>query len=300
MAVIGTGTAEDPYIVNNWTDFCSVKDKTGKYIFWEDLPTDQKIVDLNEEVPNGYNGWFGINSRQVDFNGWTIRNLSIYAPDSTAPIVFDDGNHTLKNGKFLNCNFSAHGPIRAEDASTLEDCVVTGVFNSTGYNTSNDYNFIRSIVYIRCAINMNVNIFPAGYVDWEPALINSIVRLNVLSQSTWKDGNAFSICYGSIYYNNRYLYTHDSKIVLSLKKTEDGTANKVTIVCSGNNVFIIDSEIPCTFAEPRAHGAISLVRSDNPNDVYSYILYKSVTDEQLKDPDYLYSLGFPIATGVGS
>lgn len=296
MAVIGTGTEVDPYIVNNWTDFCSVKDESGKYIFWEDLPTDQKIVDLNEEVPSGYSSAFTIASRKVDFNGWTIRNLSIYAPNATAPINCAKGTHTLKNGKFLNCNFSAHVPFGAMNGSALEDCVITGTFNSTGYG-SGDRDYARYTAYIRCAINMNVNIHSSGYTEWEPMLVNSIVRLNVISQVS--SGNAFGIGYNSITYDGINIATHDSKIILDLSLTEGSGANNIEIECSGNNVFIINSDVKTTFLTFNRTN-VSLVRSDNPNDVYSSTLYKSVTDEQLKDPNYLYSLGFPIATGVGS
>lgn len=298
MAVIGTGTQADPYIVNNWTDFCSVKDEAGKYIFWEDLPTDQKIVDLNEEVPEGYTGYFTIASRKVDFNGWTIRNLSIYAPNATAPIDCGTGTHTIKNGKFLNCNFSAHVPFGAMNGSALEDCVITGTFNSTGYHESSDRPSARYTAYIRCAINMNVNIHSSGYTDWQPMLINSVVRLNVISQKS--SGDAFGINYNNATYDGKNTATHDSKIILDLSLTAESGANNIAITCSGNNVFIVKSDVKTTFAAYSTYTKVSLVRSDNPNDVYSSTLYKSVTDEQLKDPDYLYSLGFPIATGVGS
>lgn len=291
----GTGTELDPYIVSNWTEFCSVKDESGKYIFWEDLPADQKIVDLNEEVPEGYNSAFTINSRKVDFNGWIIRNLSIYAPTAIAPIMCGTGNHTLKNGKFLNCNFSAHVPFGAQNPSALEDCIITGTFNSTGYGGSGDRPYARHTAYIRCAINMNVNIHSSGYTDWEPMLVNSIVRLNVISQKS--SGNAFGIGYNSVTYDGVNTATHDSKIILDLSLTAESGADNIAITCSGNNVFIVKSDVKTTFAAYSTYTKVSLVRSDNPNDVYSSTLYKSVTDEQLKDPDYLYSLGFPIATG---
>lgn len=294
----GTGTELDPYIVSNWTDFCSVKDESGKYIFWEELPADQKIVDLNEEVPEGYNSAFTINSRKVDFNGWTIRNLSIYEPTAIAPIMCGTGNHTLKNGKFLNCNFSAHVPFGAQNPSALEDCIITGTFNSTGYGGSGDRPYARHTAYIRCAINMNVNIHSSGYTDWEPMLVNSIVRLNVISQKS--SGNAFGIGYNSVTYDGKNTATHDSKIILDLSLTAESGANNIAITCSGNNVFIVKSDVKTTFAAYSTYTKVSLVRSDNPNDVYSSALYKAVSDEQLKDPDYLYSLGFPIATGVGN
>lgn len=293
----GTGTNTDPYIVSNWTEFCSVKDESGKYIFWAELPTEQKIVDLNDEVPEGYTGYFTIASRKVDFNGWTIRNLSIYAPTAIAPIMCGTGNHTLKNGKFLNCNFSAHVPFGAQNPSALEDCIITGTFNSTGYE-SGDRQYARRTAYIRCAINMNVNIHSSGYTDWEPMLVNSVVRLNVISQKS--SGDAFGINYNSITYDGVNTATHDSKIILDLSLTAESGANNIAITCSGNNVFIVKSDVKTTFAAYSTYTKVSLVRSDNPNDVYSSTLYKSVTDEQLKDPDYLYSLGFPIATGVGS
>lgn len=306
MAVIGTGTEVDPYIVNNWTDFCSVKDKTGKYIFWEDLPTDQKIVDLNEEVPSGYSSAFTFESKQIDFNGWTIRNLSIYIPGSSASAIHLPTENlvaVIKNVKLLNCDFTAKSPISCNGYKGsrvyIYDSTITGAWNST--STSGDSYYEDKPCLFRCSVNLNANIAPSGKGDWTFTPIQSIMRFNILSQ---KSGSGPHITLKSE--DNGNIIEHDNKFIIDITTpnvTNKNTTTVMRIIDRRNSVYVITSDARCEYGETSGSSKwnyVSLVRSDNVNDIYNVSLFKSVTDEQLKDPNYLYSLGFPIATGVGS
>ena len=306
MAVIGTGTEVDPYIVNNWTDFCSVKDESGRYIFWEDLPTDQKIVDLNEEVPEGYSSAFTFESKQIDFNGWTIRNLSIYIPGSLVSAIHLPTERlvaVIKNVKLLNCDFTAKSPISHNSYNSskvyIYDSIITGAWNST--STSGDSHYDDRPCLFRCSVNLNVNIAPSGKDDWTFTPIQSIMRFNILSQ---KSGSGPHITLKSE--DNGNIKEHDNKFIIDITTpnvTNKNTTTVMRIIDRRNSVYVVTSDARCEYGETSGSNKwnyVSLVRSDNVNDVYNVALFKSVTDEQLKDPDYLYSLGFPIATGVGS
>lgn len=76
MATTGTGTAADPYIVDNWTDFltvCNVSAST--YILWANKETEEeKVVDFNDIAPYGLETQIELKGH-IDFNGWTLQNV---------------------------------------------------------------------------------------------------------------------------------------------------------------------------------------------------------------------------------
>lgn len=76
MAATGTGTAADPYIVDNWTDFltvCNVSATT--YILWANKETEEeKVVDFNDIAPYGLETQIQLKGH-IDFNNWTLQNV---------------------------------------------------------------------------------------------------------------------------------------------------------------------------------------------------------------------------------
>ncbi len=76
MAATGTGTAADPYVVDNWTDFltvCNVSAST--YILWANKETEEeKVVDFNDIAPYGLETRIKLRGH-IDFNGWTLQNV---------------------------------------------------------------------------------------------------------------------------------------------------------------------------------------------------------------------------------
>lgn len=71
-----TGTAADPYVVDNWTDFltvCNVSAST--YILWANKETEEeKVVDFNDIAPYGLETQIQLRGH-IDFNGWTLQNV---------------------------------------------------------------------------------------------------------------------------------------------------------------------------------------------------------------------------------
>lgn len=82
MAATGTGTAADPYVVDNWTDFltvCNVSATT--YVFWANKETEEeKVVDFNDIAPYGIESKYQLKGN-IDFNGWTIQNVWVRGSD---------------------------------------------------------------------------------------------------------------------------------------------------------------------------------------------------------------------------
>lgn len=75
MAATGTGTAADPYVVDNWIDFltvCNVSAST--YILWANKETEEeKVVDFNDIAPYGLETQIQLQG-YIDFNDWTLQN----------------------------------------------------------------------------------------------------------------------------------------------------------------------------------------------------------------------------------
>jgi hypothetical protein len=100
MAATGTGTAADPYVVDNWDDFLTVCNiSTTTYIVWDDA--EDKVIDFNEINPNGYDSTIECKGN-IDFNNWELRSLT-----STAFYVLkftgtSNNKPTVRNLKITN------------------------------------------------------------------------------------------------------------------------------------------------------------------------------------------------------
>lgn len=294
MAVIGTGTQSDPYLVNNWTDFCSVKDEDGKYIFWEDLPSSQKIVDLNEEVPGGYAESFTIGSASIDFNGWTIRNLTINVPGLAITNSLGDIARYIKNGIFQNVFLSCTLPVGAtigyaddnRNKHYFVNCIISGFWHANG-SVTEEHAQSKYTIFDKCAINMSVIVDGLVLRTWRYNFDNTITRLNINTNGMITE--------------NPLRYNKDSKHIRNINyQNPDSSSIAMIIQKAQNCVYIVDSDTKCNYGNSSdATLPITLVRSDNTNDTFDNPTFVAVTDEQLQDADYLFSLGFPIATGVG-
>ena len=105
MAATGTGTAADPYVVDNWTDFltvCNVSAST--YILWANKETEEeKVVDFNDIAPYGLETQIELKGH-IDFNGWTLQN--VWVRDSTFLRLWST---RLYNLKILNAKWDTTG-----------------------------------------------------------------------------------------------------------------------------------------------------------------------------------------------
>lgn len=119
MAATGTGTASDPYVVDNWDDFltvCNISATT--YIVWDDA--ENKVVDFNEINPQGYDSTIEIKGN-VDFNGWELRNLTSTAGKVLRFRGVSANYPTVKNLKITNAK---HVIVGGNGAFIFESYVI--------------------------------------------------------------------------------------------------------------------------------------------------------------------------------
>lgn len=118
MAISGSGTQDNPYIVDNWADFLTCLGRNNAYIKWADIA----VKKLPEVVISTE---LSALAKSVDFNGWTIESLLITKTfNSNRPYIvnvssisvynltieymsWNDPRHTLISGiaYLYNCFF---------------------------------------------------------------------------------------------------------------------------------------------------------------------------------------------------
>ena len=97
MAISGSGTSSDPYIVDNWEDFISLAGRSPqKYIKWSDEGT----KEIDEVIVNTRMNWNYV--VEVDFNGWTIKSFIINISgggknDNNIAMIMSINDLTVKN-----------------------------------------------------------------------------------------------------------------------------------------------------------------------------------------------------------
>lgn len=119
MAATGTGTAADPYVVDNWDDFLTVCNiSTTTYIVWDDA--EEKVVDFNEINPQGYDSTIEIKGN-VDFNGWELRSLTSTA---TYVLKFTGTNNNKPTVRNLKVTSAKHVIVGNGGAFLYESYVI--------------------------------------------------------------------------------------------------------------------------------------------------------------------------------
>ena len=86
MAITGTGTSADPYVVTTWDELASVTSETGVYIKLGNN------IDMNTEYPEGLTSGLTINCAEIDGEGYTIKNLYF----KSGRLFYCEGNRTWK------------------------------------------------------------------------------------------------------------------------------------------------------------------------------------------------------------
>ncbi|MCR4794264.1 MAG: hypothetical protein K5898_03660 [Ruminococcus sp.] len=86
MAYSGTGTAADPYIVDNWDDFLVAAQAPGtgnNYVKWADYSEEEKVVELVTISSNLYL----VRLHEVDFNGWKFEKIDVTINSTSANCI---------------------------------------------------------------------------------------------------------------------------------------------------------------------------------------------------------------------
>lgn len=265
MAYTGTGSQDDPFIVSDWDTFISLVSRNGVYIKWEDVA--DKSIDFNNVNPFGYTSAITVNAN-VDFNNWVFRNL-VFNQNSSHMFY---GSGVLQNGAFVNLYVTS----RSLSQVSMTNMVMTGKIST--YDEFLFYgNRIRG-----CSIVLDVVIPQYSYLllAHYSSFECNYMRINILSDNKFivihEDGNLL---------NSRYnINNPNGNIDIFQQKS---------VSCLSNSC-VFDITTKELGLGRRATSLNSVYNSDTIETAPTASGLTGCTTEQLKDAEYLESIGFLI------
>lgn len=268
MAITGTGTQADPYIVDTWEDFVTAVGTTGAYV--EVVPG--TVWDFNDIAPEQAPS-IGITALHIDGKGLVIKNPRIYG--SFITFTTDSNTITVENMKIED--FLADGTVLNKGTGTrqvyCENVVISGVQSSGStlvHSAGKGGNTFRANENGGCGFSVECRggdfISGDSYFNFEDSI--------------------FTLSGGHIGHSTGTLpWLYNSYVT--------GECDAVYMRYDSQNV-VVNCVTPIAYIRDAGHNII--VNSDRCEDVSGNCT--AVTDEQMKDAAYLSSIGFPI--GVSS
>lgn len=264
MAITGTGTQADPYIVDTWTDFVSVFNENNKYItFPADTVFDfNEIQNYSRKLTGRYNTVLG--------NGVNFRNIML----ETGAFISATNKNTFDNIHFTNLYFTGDASFISSsnnnDWCYFINCQFAGVFqgNSKFNNSGDKLYFGKNLTSVGCGINLKLSeqaVFRA--TAYSCYCYNCQLTLDCESSATDRSFDIYnSLIEGNIGGANRSIWA---------------------VNC------IVNADIETTLTNSNT-SSISVLNSDKIKTGGSSSGFATVTAEQLQNAAYLSSIGFPI------
>lgn len=265
MAITGTGTQADPYVVTTWDELVTAVYNYQSYV---KLGAD---IDMNDEHPEGITTACELRCEELDGDGHMIKNLS--AVNLVYIFVINYSGVTIKNCDFFNFRIEANSSspgvgyfAYGENKSiNFYMCKFSGRMAGVGYPV---YINRGTASFKRCSLNLETE----GLFSVIPFGNNAII----FEYTNVKFTGAFS----------GYLYLTLKNAYLSGSLT-DGTSLWLEAGCVDS---VIDMECPAVSGYSSEH---CLANSDKVSSISSAT---PVTTAQLTNAAYLASIGFPIQT----
>ena len=268
----GTGTQADPYIVDNYPDFVTAAETDQAYV--EFVPNTK--IDMNSVSPLGV-GQLTLKCRSIDGKGSEITDL--FCNDNNY-IYFDRSGKSCDISHLKLTNFICERTLIYCNAGSLtfKECIFSGIRlgQSSAYtviyaNTSSGSS--ASLVFtadnLGCALTIDAPdmSFCNGYYSHCPSFYNSNLKIN---------------CNSLVYSPNNSIYLENSYLSGNIKYA-NAIRSKYSVINTASDSVTAYSA-----------GSIikTLVNSDKAEIVDQY--FDSVTSEQMRDAEYLQSIGFPI------
>lgn len=263
----GSGSQADPYIVDTWQEFKSVANKSSVYI---NILTPNQIWDMNELQPSGFSNPIIARSTHINGNNVTLRNVWIRGNYLIA--VYGTNyldNFNIENFYIENGNMFGGGNY-AND-SYIRGCRFSGILtNSSAFNNAAD--LVHYTTYGNKGCSFNVELLGSSRWITNYSEYHSYSNMKLVVKSFV----AFSYRGPSSFTNSNLIGTFYGPVNIS------GCSNSV-----------INADVYSTL---NTSGNV-IVNKDKFHEGYSFVDNTSahlVTDEQLRDANYLQSIGFPI------
>lgn len=262
----GTGTENDPFVVANWEDFVSIDTVNKVYVKWQDIK--DKVIDFNEIKPEGFTEKLFL-PRYIDFNGWTLKNFHANHASYVLSGRSSSEPSYIKNLIFEN--FYALGTERMFFGTNLENCIISGIFNTNSNCETASYSNITNCSFnIRMVTTKQFTFFRGA----SNKIKNSDVTMDVSAKTSYlmtgDSCNAYNCRFsGKIETTSGVLY------MLGELANVYNFATTALLHYGGSGISVYNSD----FAGVASGCSANL---------------KPCTSDELKSPEFLYNLGFPI------
>lgn len=260
----GSGMANDPYIVETWEEFVSAFNASSKYITFPD----DTILDFME-IQN-YSGKLTGRYNTVLGNGVNFRNITL----EIGAFISATNKNTFDNMRFTNLYFTGDASFISSsnnnDWCYFTNCQFAGVFQGNSkFNDSGDkLYFGKSLTSVGCGINLKLSeqaVFRA--TAYSCYCYNCQLTLDCESSATDRSFDIYnSLIEGNIGGANRSIWA---------------------VNC------VLNANIETTFTNTNT-GSVSVANADKIGENGTVNGFAAVTSEQLKNAEYLSSIGFPI------
>lgn len=280
----GDGTQSTPYRPESWDDFLSVCDiSSGTYIKFAD--SENKLIDFNDIAPEGITASIQITG-QIDFNGWTLKNL--HASNIARGCIFVKGASNISNiildSVYLrSCGgiFGLQGAYRQR----LKNIIISGEL----YNTTSIYWIEGTTAYASSSYisETSISIYVRSVNAFYTAILESGGHPILISNSNFHlDIEATGVLLGS--------FTNSTEQGNNLYTGLINSTGAVNLRYGNSDVFDIESNVNFTATNRTNSAYISVYNSDKAGVVSAVSGMAGCTTEQLANPTYLRSVGFPI------
>lgn len=277
MAITGTGTQADPYVVTTWDELLSVSDTDGVYI---DLP-DNAVYDMNDFYPEGIAETIQLRGF-INGNGATIKNAA-YRGGACAFKMSGNSNYgSIKNLNFANFRLQA----TYTGASLLG--TDNGEYSGRAFELCRFSGRIEVLSGDYCAISRG------GY---QAEHYRCSYNIEAIGQTSIDTGNYGAISrYCRIEINNvggqyPFYVSPDNSYITG----HVGSLYMIRVDSRGAYESVMDATVETRIGMETGTPIKVLVNTDK----YSGTLpsgYLGCTTAQLRDAAYLHSIGFPVQT----
>lgn len=267
----GTGTQADPYIVDNYPDFVTAAETDQAYV--EFVPNTK--IDMNSISPLGV-GQLTLKCRSIDGKGSVITNL--FCSDNNF-IFFDRSGKSCDISHLELTNFKCERTLIYCNSGSLtfKEHIFSGICLGKSSHeviyadagSSSSASLIFTADNLGCALTIDAPdmSFCNGYFSHCPSFYNCNLKINCNSLVRSQNN--------AIYLENSYL---------------SGNVNYCNAIRGKNSVINTVSNGVTVYGVSDVQHI--LVNSDKAGSIQQY--FDSVTSEQMRDAEYLQSIGFPI------
>lgn len=288
----GTGTQADPFVVDNWDDFVTAIGTNDAYVAF---PEGGGVINLNNVAPQGIPE-ISVSCKSIQGNDWIIQNL--YCKGHAGFITQYGKYVSIDHLHFLNFYFDDEGKRvhlgtvfgnSGDDRQGyfFNECQFSGIMNCTYYDSDvykRNILFCQDNYWLKCQlIRCSINVKLDGYAV-------------LLSGSNYiHEDNRVEYCNIKVS-GNSPTWTGDGDYRNCLiSGTSISTAFDAKRGSSNFNVVNVDFSNASNFECVGRSGAVNLINTDLlPSGATIGTGFIGVTTAQLKDAQYLASLGFPI------